>query len=206
MGDAYIVQGVGESTGCRQLTKVLIKCGIYGSAEHTQEFQHVMYNDDGFAKWVKSKNLRNLVVRQSFPHGSNLPSLYNWYYRLKKSGFNKVYTIISTRSQPAQIISTGANDHLTNNPVNEFMVNPINRIKSAYLKIFGDLSKIENGNYLDFVVVNIGDISSYSYVNLRFLLESINIVAPKNFDFDMSKKDIDKNRIIEYGNLYYNKY
>lgn len=57
-----------------------------------------MYNDDGFAKWVKSKNLRNLVVRQSFPHGSNLPSLYNWYYRLKKSGFNKVYTIISTRS------------------------------------------------------------------------------------------------------------
>lgn len=86
------------------------------------------------------------------------------------------------------------------------MVNPINRIKSAYLKIFGDLSKIENGNYLDFVVVNIGDISSYSYVNLRFLLESINIVAPKNFDFDMSKKDIDKNRIIEYGNLYYNKY
>ena len=86
------------------------------------------------------------------------------------------------------------------------MANPMNRIKSAYLKIFGDLSKIENGNYLDFVVVNIGDISSYSYVNLRFLLESINIVAPKNFDFDMSKKDIDRDRISEYGKLYYNKY
>ncbi len=86
------------------------------------------------------------------------------------------------------------------------MINPVNRIKSAYLKIFGDLSKIENGNYLDFVVVNIGDISSYSYVNLRFLLESINIVVPENFNFNISKKDIDKDRIIEYGNLYYNKY
>jgi hypothetical protein len=47
---AYLVQGTGESTGCRFITKVLINCGIYGSAEHTQEFQSVMYNDAKFAQ------------------------------------------------------------------------------------------------------------------------------------------------------------
>ena len=50
MKTAYIVQGVGESTGCRFLTSLLIDAGVYGSSKHSQEFQNFMYNDEKFAK------------------------------------------------------------------------------------------------------------------------------------------------------------
>ena len=199
---AYLVFGIGESTGCKLMTQVIINCGIYGSAKHTQEFQEFMYDNEKFSEQVQEKELNNLVVRQSFPHGSNLPSLYSQYYRLKYSGFEKIYIILTTRSQPAQVISIVDNLHLINNPINDFFLNPVNRIKTAYLKVFGDLSKIENGKFSDFIVVNLNDLSNNPCVNLKYILESINIKIPEQFDYNIVKPDIDKNRYLEIKSEY----
>jgi hypothetical protein len=202
MRSAYLVMGVGESTGCRFITKVLIKCGIYGSAEHTQEFQDFMYDDKRFREWAKDK--RNLVVRQSWPHGSNLPSVYDWYNRLKISGFDRVYTIITTRDWATQSISIIDNLHPKNNRINSFFSIPINRIKEAYKNVFTELARIDNGYYTDFFVLNLGDLSNNSFVNIKFLLDSIDIDLPEDFDFDMIKKDVDKNRYEYIKNNYSN--
>lgn len=198
---AYIVQGVGESTGCRFITEVLIKCGIYGRAGHSQEFQRFMYHDEMFKRWVESKNLTNLVVRQSYPHGRNLPSLYNWYYRLKNSGFDKIYTILTTRSWPAQITSTVAGDHLKNNPLRNYPT-VTDRIQKAYTHIFSDLARIENGEYCDFIVLNLGDISTFPKIHLQYLFQSVNIIPPEDFDYDFVKKDIDVRRLKQYEEDY----
>jgi hypothetical protein len=200
MRTAYLVMGVGESTGCRFITKVLIACGIFGTAEHTQHFQNFMYNDDIFKKWAADKD--TLVVRQSWPHGSTLPSLYDWYYRLKYYGYEKVYIIITTRDWATQSVSIIDNKHLINNKINNFFAKPVNRIKEAYKNIFSDLSKIDNGNFLDFFVLNLGDLSYNGFVNIKFLLDSINLEIPSNFDFNMIKKDIDKERYDYIKNNY----
>jgi hypothetical protein len=39
MKNVYIVQGVGESTGCRMMTEILIRSGCVGKSSHEQEFQ-----------------------------------------------------------------------------------------------------------------------------------------------------------------------
>jgi hypothetical protein len=48
MKTAYIVQGVGESTGCRFMTDILIKCGCHGKSGHIQEFQSFMLDRTKF--------------------------------------------------------------------------------------------------------------------------------------------------------------
>jgi hypothetical protein len=200
MKSAYLVYGTGESTGCRAVSKFILSADkqIRGTDKHTQEFQNVMYDDNGFRSWVIAEKIDKLLVRQSYPHGSNLPRLDDWYNRLIFSGFDKVYTIITTRFWPSQIVSTIKNLHIKNNPVNTFLSNPTNRIKTAYIDIFSSLSKINNGKYYDFVVLNIGDICRHPKVSLEYLFKSIDIEPPKNFDFSIVKNDIDINRISEY--------
>jgi len=72
--------------------------------------------------------------------------------------------------------------HITSNPVSEYLSDPEKRIKSAWKYIFSDLIRIENGAYDDFVVVNLGNLSSHPYVNLRYVLESVNVNIPVDFD------------------------
>jgi len=97
--------------------------------------------------------------------------------------------------------STLDNGHIKNNPVNAFMKDPNNRIKRAYLSIFGDLARIEGGNYNKFVVVNLGDLSTHPYVNLRYMLESVNVPIPNDFNFDIVIKGIDNERVKRYYNI-----
>ncbi len=81
------------------------------------------------------------------------------------------------------------------------MKDPNNRIKQAYLSIFGDLARIESGNYNKFVVVNLGDLSTHPYVNLRYMLESVNVPIPNDFNFGSVIKDIDNERVKRYYNI-----
>ena len=202
MKKAYIVQGIGESTGCRFLSSVILKCGIYGSADHIQEFQEFMYDDDKFKEQIDYKQLNTLLVRQSYPHGSVCPSLFEQYYRLKKSGFNDIYILLTSRLQTSQIMSIMYNKHLENNPINDFLIEPINRIKTAYLHIFSDLNKIENGNFYNFIVLNLGDLSKYPKETLNFVLSSLNLEIPIDFDYNIIKNDIDTLYVNEYNNLF----
>ncbi len=201
MKTAYIVQGVGESTGCRFLTKFLIQLGVYGSAEHSQEFQRFMYNDAIFSEYVKSNKLKSLVVRQSYPHGTALPSLYAWHRRLKTAGFDKIYIILSTRSWPAQLISTEKNGHCKNSYISDYPT-AMDRMQQAYLHIFSDLNRIDNGNYRDFVCVNLGDLSTNPIDNLSFMFKFINLAVPDDFDYSIVKPDIDKVRLKQFSNEY----
>jgi hypothetical protein len=47
---AYIIQGVGESTGCRLMTNILLRCGCVGKSGHEQEFQKYILNRNEFIK------------------------------------------------------------------------------------------------------------------------------------------------------------
>lgn len=202
MKTAYIVQGVGESTGCRFLTSLLIDAGVYGSSKHSQEFQNFMYNDEKFAKQIRLKNLKSLVVRQSYPHGRSLPSLHGWYNRLTKAGFDKVYTILTMRSQPAQIISTDKNGHCENSFIKEYPLS-INRLQKAYKHIFSDLNKINNGEYEDFVCLNLGDLSSHPVDMISYVFNFINIKVPtEDYILNKVKKNIDNIRLSEYKVVY----
>lgn len=45
---AYCVFGLGESTGCKILTKILTLCGIYGTDADRQEFDDFIDNTEEF--------------------------------------------------------------------------------------------------------------------------------------------------------------
>lgn len=196
MKKAYIVQGIGESTGCRFMTELLIKCGCSGKSGHTQDFQNSIGNYDLFKKYISSNNINNFVIRFSFPHGKHLPEI-NKYYDILKMYYDKVYIILTTRSWICQEIGTTKGKHLINNPIKSLPLLE-DRITFAYKKIFSDLFKIDNGNYKDFVVINIGDILTYPKEHIKYLFNKINIDIPLNFDYSFIKLDTDKKRIEEY--------
>jgi hypothetical protein len=184
---AYIVQGVGESTGCRLMTNILLRCGCVGKSSHVQEFQKYILNKNEFIKWIKEKKYNNLVIRFSFPHGQYLPDINDFYNRLK-SFYDEVYIILTTRSWLCQEIGTIKGNHLINNSINK-LPTLNDRMTFAYKKIFSDLFKIEKGNYNQFVVVNMGDLLNYPMEHL---------------DYSFIRKDSDDKRIIEYTKRIYN--
>lgn len=131
--NAYIVQGTGESTGCRLMTEILIKCGAKGSSEHSQEFQNYINKPSQFKEWLKAKQYNNLVCRFSFPHGNTIVDL-SGMYNVMRSVYDKVYIVITTRSWICQEIGTDAGGHLKSNPMNAFPTVE-SRILGAYKRM-----------------------------------------------------------------------
>lgn len=82
------------------------------------------------------------------------------------------------------------------------MKDPHHRIKQAHLSIFSDLARIDSGSYTNFVVVNLGDLATHPYVNLRYMLESVNVPIPSDFDYGIVK-DVDTTRLQRYNNKYF---
>lgn len=201
MKKAYIVQGIGESTGCRMMTDILLRCGCVGKSGHEQEFQKYILNKNEFIKWIKEKKYNNLVIRFSFPHGQYLPDINDFYNRLK-SFYDEVYIILTTRSWLCQEIGTIKGNHLINNPINK-LPTLNDRMTFAYKKIFSDLFKIEKGNYKQFVVVNMGDLLNYPVEHLDYLSNKLNLNVPEDFDYSFIRKDSDDKRIIEYTKRIY---
>jgi len=196
MNNGYIVQGVGESTGCRMMTEILIQSGCIGKFGHEQEFQKYIHNKKQFITWLKSKQYNNFVVRFSFPHGQYLPDLHDWYLKLK-TVYDNVYIILTTRSWICQEIGTIGGNHLKNNP--NILIPTLNdRITKSYKKIFSDLDKIENGNYTKFTVMNMGDLIKYPKEHIEYLFNRLNLTIPLDFNYNFIRKDSDEKRILQY--------
>lgn len=198
--NAYIVQGVGESTGCRMLTEILIKAGCIGVSGHEQEFQKYIQNRKLFIEWLKNKQYNNFVMRYSFPHGQYLPDIKDLYSRLKVV-YENVYIILTTRSWICQEIGTIKGAHLKNNPINN-LPTLNDRMTMAYKSIFSDLHKLENGKYNKFTVINMGDLLSHPKEHIDYLFNRLNLVVQKDFDYSFIRKDSDNKRISQYTKVY----
>lgn len=196
MNKAYIVQGIGESTGCRMMTDILLQLGCTGKSGHVQDFQQSIGNYQSFNSWIKNNKTENFVMRFSFPHGKHLPDL-NKYYNSLKLVYENVYIILTTRSWICQEIGTIKGNHLVNNP-NKLLPTLDDRMTYAYKKIFSDLFKIENGRYNKFTVINMGDLITYPKEHIKYLSKRINLSVPENFDYGFIRKDSDKRRILQY--------
>jgi hypothetical protein len=192
---AFIVQGTGESTGCRLMTDILIKCGAIGTSGHTQEFQSYINKYDLFIPWLQSKRYDNFVCRFSYPHGNQFIQLDKLYNALRVV-YHEVHIILTTRSWICQEIGTINGGHLKNNPI-PTLTTAHKRVVNAYKYIFYGLNKIDNGKFENYTIINMGDLIKHPEAHIQYITKACHLTIPENFDYSFIR-DADSPRITEY--------
>ena len=206
----YIVYGLGESTGCRLFTKLLVFMGCYGRFDHDQDFDDFVENETKMVNQLRSIRHINKppVIRFSYPHGDKIINLRKMYSQIKSAGYNNIYILFTTRSFPATIISTYENHCVENNVwvKHKYLKNPHLRAKFANIDCFSQIkrifNKIDKNVINNFVVINLYDFIMYKEVHLKYIAKELKLQYPKDLDLSFIRKDVNDIRLTAYENRY----
>ena len=124
MRNAIIVTGP-ESSGTRNLTRLILESGYSGKSGHSQPYTTLSN--------VEIDKPENLVVRWSIPHSDQFVDLSSFIAELKKIGYS-VRAIITTRDWNCMIKSQVRTGHV--NSIDQAKI----RTRQAYQHIFSHLN------------------------------------------------------------------
>ena len=195
-----IVQGLGESTGCRLLTSALIDVGLRGAKGHHQPFDGFISDYNKMADYFKQQD-GDCVIRFSYPHNLKCINLFKLYEAFKQHGTCKeMYFLFTTRFFPAQIISVKQVHH--KNDTRDSIKNSHKVVKMAYLDIFKWLLDIINNDYdmkYNFIVLNLMDFIQFPVESLEYIKQAFNLdIDCSKFDISQLRNDVNIKRVKEY--------
>ena len=122
MGKAYLILGP-ESSGTRCVTRLLIKAGCHGGADHEQAFDR-----------SPPSGVSPVVWRRSVPHGKSWPEITRMVNSLEARGY-EVRVIVTTRDWHPTVESQVKARHVADR--NEAVRN----LRRAYPFIFEHLAR-----------------------------------------------------------------
>lgn len=114
MARAFFVVGP-ESSGTRIMTRLLLDCGLAGSAGHRQPWDNLRFPEPR----------QDIAFRRSIPHGGTIPDLEGIVRAMEAAGYT-VTVLVMVRELYAMARSQVANGHVTD------LVEALANIATAY--------------------------------------------------------------------------
>ena len=124
MKRAFFVLGA-ESSGTRVLTRAFISAGCWGSDEHTQPLDNLIFSD--------SPDL--IVFRRSLPHDFKWPDIIDIKQHIEKAGYDLI-TVGIVRDTDITALSQVRNQHVATVEKAEENIEKAIRIASLFVDAF----------------------------------------------------------------------